>query len=151
MKIWMVFYKKKQIIKLNKPQYIGFTILEFSRLIMVDVHYHFIINKYGNNAKLLYRYIDSLIYHIGTKGIYEEMYDDNDKFDLSSYPKSHPNYTRNIIGYTDDNTPIIHHAKVPAKFKEDFDFKIAIDFLILGGPPRPDFFAKTSIGISRWS
>ena len=33
------------------------------------------------------------------------MYDDNDKFDFSSYPKPHPNYSRNIIGYTNDSTP----------------------------------------------
>ena len=124
------FYKNKKIIKLNKPQYIGFTILEFSKLIMVDFHYNYIINKYGNNAKLLYSDTDSLIYHIKTKDIYEEMYEDNDKFDFSSYPKSHPNFTRNIIGYTDDNTPIIHNAKVPAKFKEDFDFKIAIEMSV---------------------
>ena len=57
------------------------------------------------------------------------MYDDNDKFDFSSYPKTHTNYTRNIIGYTDDNTPIIYNTKVPGKFK-DFDFKIAIEMSV---------------------
>ena len=46
---------------------------------------------------------------------------------FSSYPKTHPNFTRNIIGYTDDNEPIIYNAKVPAKFKEDFDSKTPID------------------------
>jgi len=60
------------------------------------------------------------------------MYDDSDKFGFSSYPKSHPNSTRNIIiGYTDDdNKPIVHNAKVPAKIKEDFDFKIPIDMSV---------------------
>ena len=47
------FYKDEKIIKLNKPQHIGFTILEFSKLIMVDFHYNYITNKYGNNDKLL--------------------------------------------------------------------------------------------------
>ena len=37
------FYKNKKIIKLNEPQYIGCTILEFSKLIMVDFHYNDII------------------------------------------------------------------------------------------------------------
>ena len=124
------FYKNKKIIKLNKPQYIGFTVLEFSKLIMVDFHYNHIMNKYGDNAKLLYSDTDSLIYPIKTKDIYEEMYDDNDKFDFSSYPKTHPNYTRNIIGYTDDNTPIIYNTKVPGKFKEDFDFKLSIEMSV---------------------
>ena len=43
---------------------------------------------------------------------------------------THPTYTRNIIGYTDDNTPIIYNTKVPGKFKEDFDFKIAIEMSV---------------------
>ena len=91
---------------------------------MVEFHYNYIIAKYANHAKLLYSDTDSLIYHIKTTYIYEELYDDTDKFDVSSYPKSHPNFTRNIIGYTDDNNPIIHNAKAPAKFKEDLDFNI---------------------------
>ena len=55
------------------------------------------------------------------KDILIPKYSDNDKFDFSAYPKTHPNCTRNIIGYADDNKPNIHNAKVPAKFKEDFD------------------------------
>ena len=61
------FYKNKKIIKLNIPQYIGFTVLEFSKLIMVDFHYNHLMNKYGDNAKLLYSDTDSLIYHIKNK------------------------------------------------------------------------------------
>ena len=30
---------------------------------------------------------DSLIYHIKTEDIYEEIYDNNDKFDFQAYPK----------------------------------------------------------------
>ena len=53
---------------------------------MVDFHYNYIIAKYCNNVKLCYD-DDSLLYHIETKYIYEELYDDNDKFGFSSYPK----------------------------------------------------------------
>ena len=112
------FYNNKKIIKLSKPQHIGFTILEFNKSIMVDFHLNYIIAEYGNNAKLLCSDTDSLIYHIKTTYIYEELYDDNDKFDFSSYPKTHPSFTRNIIGYTDDNKPIIYNAKVPASLKK---------------------------------
>ena len=55
------FYRSKKIIKLDKPQYIGFTLLEFSKLIQVDFHFNHIIAKYFNNAKLLNSGTDSLI------------------------------------------------------------------------------------------
>ena len=121
------FFKNKKIIKLNKSQYVGYTSLEFSKLVMVDFHCNYIIAKYGNNAKLLYSDTDSLIQHTKTKYIYEELCDDNDIFVFSSYPITHPNFTRNIIGYTDDNKPILYNARVPAKFKDDFDFRIHIE------------------------
>ena len=54
---------------------------------MVDFHYNYIIVKYGNNAKLVFSDTDSLIYHIKTKDTYEELYDDNDKFDFHHIPK----------------------------------------------------------------
>jgi len=44
--------------------------------------------------------------------------------------RKHPNFTRNIIGYTDDNRHIIHNAKVPAEFKGDFDLKIPLDMIV---------------------
>ena len=62
--------------------------------------------------------------------MYDELYDDNAKFEFSSYPKTHSNFTRNIIGYTDDNKPSVYNAKVPAKFKEDFEFKIPIEMSV---------------------
>ena len=60
---------------------------------MVDFHCNHIVAKYCDSAKLLYSDADSLIYHIQTKDIYEELYDDNAKFDFGSYPKPHPNFT----------------------------------------------------------
>ena len=88
---------------------------------MVDSHYNYSIIKHGNNVKLLYSDTDSLIYHIKSKDIYEEMYCGNEKWVSSSFSKTHATYTRNIIGYTYDNTPSIHNAKVPAKFAEAVD------------------------------
>ena len=52
---------------------------------MVDFHYDHGIAKYGDNARLLYSDTDSLIVHIKTKDIYEELYDDKDKFDFPLY------------------------------------------------------------------
>ena len=62
------FYKNRKIIKLNKPQYIGFATLEFNKLIVF-----FITITLSLNMVILvsfyYSEIDSLIYHIETKGI----------------------------------------------------------------------------------
>ena len=63
---------------------------------MIGFHYNRTITKYGNNARLLYSDTDSLIYHIKTKDMYEELYEDNDKFDVSSYPKTHLIYKEKI-------------------------------------------------------
>ena len=38
--------------------------LDFTKLIMVDFHYSYIIDKYGNTVKHLFSDTDSLIYHI---------------------------------------------------------------------------------------
>ena len=40
--------KSKLALKLNKPAYIGMCILEESKVLMYEFHYHFIKNKYGN-------------------------------------------------------------------------------------------------------
>ena len=40
--------KSKLALNLNKPAYIGMCILEESKVLMYEFHYHFIKNKYGN-------------------------------------------------------------------------------------------------------
>ena len=39
---------------------------------MYECHYDYIKNKYGNNSGLLFTDIDSLMYEIKTKGVYED-------------------------------------------------------------------------------
>jgi len=70
-------------IKLNKPVYVGFSILDISKTLMFDFHYGFIKQKYGNRAKLLFTDTDSLCYEIATNDIYRDMYHNNNLFDLS--------------------------------------------------------------------
>ena len=56
--------KSKLALKLNKSAYIGMCILELSKLLMYEFHYHYIKNKYGNKSKLLFTDTDGLMYEV---------------------------------------------------------------------------------------
>ena len=47
-------YDKKTKVKMNKPVYLGFSILEISKTLMYEFWYDYIKPKYQNNAKLCY-------------------------------------------------------------------------------------------------
>lgn len=53
---------KKVKLLLNKPIYIGMSILDLSKLFMFEFHYGFIKKQYGGNAKRLMTDTDSLFY-----------------------------------------------------------------------------------------
>ena len=42
--------KNKVTLTLNKPSYIRMCILEFSKVLMYELHYNYIKNRYGNNS-----------------------------------------------------------------------------------------------------
>ena len=84
------FCRNKTCIKLDKPVYVGLTILDNSKLTMYNFHYEYIKNKYGEKAKLLFTDTDSLCYHIETEDIYKDFNkDSNDRFDFSNYENSY--------------------------------------------------------------
>ena len=52
---------KKRKVEMNKPVYLGLSILEISKTLMYEFWYDYIKPKYQNNAKLCYMDTDSFI------------------------------------------------------------------------------------------
>ena len=64
--------KSKVTLRLNKPVYNGTCILDLGKVLMYDLHYNYIKNKYGNNSRLLLTDTDSLMHEIKTEDAYED-------------------------------------------------------------------------------
>ena len=113
---------KKTLVKLDKPIYTGFTVLELSKLHMYDYHYNHVMKKYGpSKAKLLFTDTDSLTYLITTGDIYQDMKQDEHLYDFSEYPKDHLLFSesnKKVIGKFKDETagvPIVEFVGLRAK------------------------------------
>lgn len=106
-----IFKMKKSLIKWRMPTYVGFSILDISKLRMYDFHYNFIKTKYGSNAKLLFTDTDSLAYSIKTDDIYADLHLHSDQFDFSDYPKDHfcydPTNSKVLGKFKDENLGIL--------------------------------------------
>ena len=77
---------KKTKVKMNKPIYLGLSILEISKILMYEFWYDYMKPKYGNNIKLCYMDTDSLIMNIKTNDFYEDIANDvKNRFDTSNY------------------------------------------------------------------
>lgn len=81
---------EQESVRLCKPIYTGFTVLELSKLLMYRFHYGFIKAKLGEKARLLLTDTDSLVYFIEGQDPYELFAEYSDMFDFSDYPISHP-------------------------------------------------------------
>jgi hypothetical protein len=97
---------RQTFVKLDKPIYIGFSVLELSKLHMYDLHYNVFKSYYGHNIKLVYTDTDSFLYEINTNDLYEdfsEMF--SEYMDFSNYPEDHHlknNKNKKKIGYLKD-------------------------------------------------
>ena len=79
---------RKIKVKMNRPVYLGLSILEISKTLICEFWYDYFQEKYQNNAKLCYMDTDSFIIHIKAEDVYEDIRDDVEKiFDTSNYEK----------------------------------------------------------------
>ena len=71
---------------MNKPVYLGLSILEISKTLMYEFWYDYMKPKYGDNVKLCYMDTYSFIMHIKTEDFYKDIANDVEKrFDTSNY------------------------------------------------------------------
>ena len=67
---------KKTKVKMNKPIYLGMSILDISKTLMYEFWYDYIKPKYQDKAKLCYMDTDSFVIHIKTEDFYEDIAND---------------------------------------------------------------------------
>ena len=95
---------KKIKVKMNKPVYLGLSILEISKTLMYEFWYDYIKLKYQNDAKLCYMDTDRFVILTKTEDVYEDIADDVEKrFDTSNYGINRPLSTgKKVIGLMKD-------------------------------------------------
>ena len=131
----------KTCLTLNRPIYVGFSILDISKILMYDFHYNHIKKLYDDKAKLLFTDTDSLCYINETEDIYYDMNNYNHLFDTSNYRKDHFLYN-------------LKNRKVLGKMKDECSGEIIEEFVglrpkmysfnVMGGKSK-----KTSKGVKR--
>ena len=102
------------VLTLNKPIYVGFSILDLSKLLMYEFHYKYTKSKF--DAKLLFTDTDSLVYEIKTENVYEDFYGYKNLFDFSDYTLDSKFFD-----------PV--NKKVIGKMKNEFKGKIISEFV----------------------
>ena len=110
---------KKTKVKMNKPIYLGLSILEISKVLMYEFWYDYMKPKYNNDVKLCYMDTDSFVMHIKTNDFYKDISDDVDNiFYTSSYEVKRP-------------LPIGKNKKVIGLMEDELGGEIIMEFIAL--------------------
>lgn len=108
---------KPEKLILDKPIYIGFTVLEYAKQHLYNFHYDFIKTKYSNKVKLCYTDTDSLLYLIETENVYRDIRDNLSEFDTSNFEKDNPYAIPKI------------NEKIPGLFKDELGGLVITEFV----------------------
>ena len=110
---------KKTKVKMNKPIYLGLSIMEISKTLMYEFWYDYMKPKYNDNVKLCYTDTDSFIINIKTNDFYEDITSDvENRFDTSNYEVKRP-------------IPMGKNKKVIGLMKDKLGGKIITEFVTL--------------------
>ena len=110
---------KKTKVKMNKPIYLGLSILEISKTLMYEFWYDYMKPKYNDKVKLCYMDTDSFIMNIKTNDFYEDIARDvENRFDTSNYEVNRP-------------LPTGKNKKVIGLIKDELGGKIITEFVTL--------------------
>ena len=96
---------RKSRLKLDKPIYVGMSVLDLSKHLMYDFYYNKLKKQYGECCQLLYTDTDSLLLEIQTEDVYKDMSASAGFYDTSDYPKDHPQYSednKKVVGKMKD-------------------------------------------------
>ena len=75
---------------MNKPVYLGLSILDLSKTVMYEFLYDYVKPKHGENTKLCYMDTDSFIVHVKTDNIYKVIAENVEtRFDTSNFEIDH--------------------------------------------------------------
>jgi hypothetical protein len=108
--------RKRLRVLLNKPTYIGFKVLELSKLVMYQFFYHVLKPVFGNRLRLLATDTDSFILEMESEDLNDELLQIRHHLDCSNYDKDH-------MLYHPEN------RKVPGKFKNEHPNKTLTKFV----------------------
>ena len=110
---------KRNKVKMNKPIYLGLSILEIRKLLMYDFWYDYMKPKYGDSVKLCYMDTDSFIMNIKTEDFYKDIANDVEKrFGTSNYECDRP-------------LPIGKNKKVIGSMKDELGGRIITEIVTL--------------------
>ena len=108
----------KTNIKMNKPIYLGQSILDISKTLMYEFWYGYLKPKYNDKMKLCYTDADSFVIEVKAEDLYVDISNDIEKcYDTSNCDKN-------------DNRPlpIGINKKIPDLFKNELGGKIMNEF-----------------------